>query len=119
MLLKNSSFLCPAIRENNGLSCDKSKISFLRNNANKVKVSIEKNSQNSKIKAAVIINGAGETIHKELEMPSMVDSGKGKGIGIINFFEGKNIFLTGATGLLGKGLFIILYTLFLNHSYIR
>lgn len=27
-----------------------------------------------------------------------------EGIGILNFFQGKNIFVTGATGLLGKGM---------------
>ncbi|KAL0392412.1 UNVERIFIED_CONTAM: hypothetical protein Sradi_2464000 [Sesamum radiatum] len=29
----------------------------------------------------------------------------GSGIGIVNFFEGKNIFITGGTGLVGKGTY--------------
>lgn len=35
----------------------------------------------------------------------------GSGIGIDNFFEGKNIFITGATGLLGKGTYVDIFML--------
>lgn len=96
MLLNKSSFSCPSIR---GLSCDKSKISLLCNDVKKIQLRRRKDSKNSKINAA-LCNGF-EAINKKLEMPSMVESGMG--IGITNFFQGKNIFLTGATGLLGKG----------------
>lgn len=42
----------------------------------------------------------------ESELPLQVESGgNGGGIGIDKFFEGKNIFITGATGLLGKGTY--------------
>ncbi|KAL8487223.1 hypothetical protein ACS0TY_023770 [Phlomoides rotata] len=41
----------------------------------------------------------------ESELPLEVESGdNGGGVGIDNFFNGKNIFITGATGLLGKAL---------------
>ncbi|KAI3470306.1 hypothetical protein Pfo_026969 [Paulownia fortunei] len=39
-----------------------------------------------------------------LQWPMPLGLESGKGIGIVNFFEGKNIFVTGATGLLGKVL---------------
>lgn len=38
---------------------------------------------------------------------TVVDSRDGNaGIGILDFYRGKNIFVTGATGLLGKGIYI-------------
>lgn len=41
--------------------------------------------------------------------------GPSKGIGIERYFERKNIFLTGATGLLGKGIAFHKYTLVLSY----
>ncbi|XP_057781285.1 fatty acyl-CoA reductase 2, chloroplastic-like [Salvia miltiorrhiza] len=79
--------------------CDKSKISLLCNNAKKIHLRRRIVSQNSKITAAVT-NGYDAV--GELKMPAMMESCTG--IGITNYFEGKNIFLTGATGLLGKVL---------------
>ncbi|XP_057772194.1 fatty acyl-CoA reductase 2, chloroplastic-like [Salvia miltiorrhiza] len=93
MLLKSSPFLCPA-------SCDKSMISLLCNDVRNVQLKSRIDCQNSKISAAGI--NSFEGIDKELEMPLTVESGMG--IGITNYFQGKNIFLTGATGLLGKVL---------------
>ncbi|KAH6815956.1 hypothetical protein C2S51_020776 [Perilla frutescens var. frutescens] len=101
MLLKKIPVSCPAIRDQiKGLSRDKSKISFLCNDEKKIEFSRKTICQNSKINAA-LINGY-EAINKELEIPLMVESGTG--IGIVKFFEGKNIFITGGTGLLGKVL---------------
>ncbi|XP_047938213.1 fatty acyl-CoA reductase 2, chloroplastic-like isoform X2 [Salvia hispanica] len=97
--LTKSPLFCPATREIKGMSCDRPKISFLCNDLNEIQLQ-RIYSKNSKINATVI--DGFKAVTKELEMPSMVDSGLG--IGISNFFEGKNIFLTGGTGLLGKVL---------------
>ncbi|KAL7145674.1 hypothetical protein ABFS83_07G102500 [Erythranthe nasuta] len=41
---------------------------------------------------------------KDLEVPHVRESSDKKGVGIVKFFRGKNIFITGGTGLLGKAL---------------
>lgn len=100
MFLKSSPFFCPTIREVKGFSSEKSKISLSRKDGKKIKLSRRIVCQRSEIKEE-LINGC-ETINQELDRLLRVDTGMG--IGITKFFEGKNIFLTGATGLLGKVL---------------
>lgn len=45
------------------------------------------------------------TITMEDEKAKLISQKTNSGIGIVEFFEGKNIFVTGATGFLGKGTF--------------
>lgn len=82
----------------------------------------EKNNSRSRSCGKVGVNFNGYTYFTaphhplESELPSLhADSDTdGSGIGIDKFFDGKNIFITGATGLLGKGLllFYLYYFLF-------
>ncbi|KAL8049008.1 hypothetical protein ABFS82_07G106700 [Erythranthe guttata] len=92
MLLSKSPFFCPPIRELNNFSChEKSRVQFLVNNKNNINIT----------KAA--INNGNLANSSNLEAPlGLIDSGKG--IGILQFFQRKNIFITGGTGLLGKVL---------------
>ncbi|KAL7106436.1 hypothetical protein ACP275_07G113800 [Erythranthe tilingii] len=89
MLLSKSPFFCPPIRELVNFSChEKSRVQFLVNSKNNINIT----------KAA--FNNAKSS---NLEVPlGLIDYGKG--IGILKFFQGKNIFITGGTGLLGKVL---------------
>ncbi|KAL9162374.1 hypothetical protein ABFS82_07G086500 [Erythranthe guttata] len=88
MLLCNSLVFWPAIRKPKNLLCSdhnrKSKIPSLVTN------------KHVSYKASASFNVTTKSTSYDLQ-------GKG-GVGIINFFQGKNIFITGGTGLLGKAL---------------
>ncbi|KAL7145450.1 hypothetical protein ABFS83_07G084700 [Erythranthe nasuta] len=88
MLLCNSLVFCPAIRKPKNLLCSdhnrKSKIQSLVTN------------KHVSYKARASFNVTTKSTNDDLQ-------GKG-GVGIVNFFQGKNIFITGGTGLLGKAL---------------
>ncbi|KAI3459885.1 hypothetical protein Pfo_016548 [Paulownia fortunei] len=102
MLLTQSSLFCPPNKFSFG-KCSKTKIPLFANHH-------EKNSFIGK--TAVLYNGYSyftSPCHPlELELPKYLkaepDAEDNAGIGIVKFFEGKNIFITGATGLLGKVL---------------
>ncbi|KAH6770436.1 hypothetical protein C2S52_015239 [Perilla frutescens var. hirtella] len=82
-MLLNNSLLCfyPVFGHIKSLSYEKFKKPFLRNYENKSQLSRRIHCQSVTTVAPVT-----------------------KGVGILQFFEGKNIFVTGATGLLGKVL---------------
>ncbi|XP_012832964.1 PREDICTED: fatty acyl-CoA reductase 2-like [Erythranthe guttata] len=100
MSVWNSLFVCPAIRKPKNLLCSdhhgkKSKVS-----------SLVTEKHFSKFTRASLNNGNGNVSAKandDLKVPLEGESSWGKGVGIVNFFQGKNIFITGGTGLLGKG----------------
>ncbi|KAK6116788.1 hypothetical protein DH2020_049521 [Rehmannia glutinosa] len=111
MLLTQSSLFCPPIKFSFG-KCPKTRIPLFANHH-------ERNNNIGFIsgKSCVLYNGYSyftSPCHPlELELPKhglMVDESidddddDSTGIGIVKFFEGKNIFITGATGLLGKDL---------------
>ncbi|KAL8049015.1 hypothetical protein ABFS82_07G107400 [Erythranthe guttata] len=94
MLLSKRPFFCQQIRVLNNFSCEKSSVRFLVNVEKKNNIARTRFRQiNIKTKVANI---------NKLEVSQGIESGKG--IGILKFFEGKNIFVTGGTGLLGKVL---------------
>ncbi|KAL7145627.1 hypothetical protein ABFS83_07G098400 [Erythranthe nasuta] len=101
MSVWNSLFVCPAIRKPKNLLCSdhhgkKSKVS-----------SLVTEKHHSKFTRASLNNGNGNVSAKandDLKVPLEGESSWGKGVGIVNFFQGKNIFITGGTGLLGKAL---------------
>ncbi|KAL3619868.1 hypothetical protein CASFOL_034780 [Castilleja foliolosa] len=104
MLLTQSSLFCPPIN----FSLQK-RLSLFPNN--------HRNENNNRLKTSVLYNGYSyftSPCHPlELELPNHLqadddepnyDDSNNAGLGIITFYEGKNIFITGATGLLGKVL---------------
>ncbi|KAL0402769.1 UNVERIFIED_CONTAM: Fatty acyl-CoA reductase 2 [Sesamum radiatum] len=123
LITQTSSFLCPAVPiNNNNLSSaaflhktrqvsvpipvkfcyDKTKFSMFSNEKSRY-------SRTTSIrKLSVLYNGYPyfPSLHHPLEseLPEASDDGDDGGIGILEFFQGKNIFITGATGLLGKAL---------------
>ncbi|KAL8049021.1 hypothetical protein ABFX02_07G106200 [Erythranthe guttata] len=102
MLLSSRPFFCQQIKELNNFSCEKSPVRFLVNLEKKNNIGRTRFRQiNIKTKAANI-NNDHIAFSKKMEVPQGIESGKG--IGILKFFEGKNIFVTGGTGLLGKVL---------------
>ncbi|CAA0818434.1 Fatty acyl-CoA reductase 2 [Striga hermonthica] len=83
------------------------KISFLGNNCENSKLT--KRLRDSTWKLGVNYNGYAyftSPLHPlEAELPLDAESGGNRaGVGIDEFFQGKNIFVTGATGLVGKAL---------------
>ncbi|KAL7106120.1 hypothetical protein ACP275_07G091600 [Erythranthe tilingii] len=102
MLLCNSLVLCPAIRKpKNLLCCDHQYYK------SKVPISLVTNKHCS-YKARASFNVTTKSTNDDLQ-------GKG-GVGIVHFFQGKNIFITGGTGLLGKGLLLLEPKLDSNYS---
>ncbi|XP_051126506.1 fatty acyl-CoA reductase 2, chloroplastic-like isoform X1 [Andrographis paniculata] len=109
MSLTQTSFFCPPTNISSKKLSPQTNISFFPNiHDNNLKYSQRKESG----KAAVLYNGYSyftSPCHPlELELPKydqfdfdVVEDYNG-GIGIVEFFAGKNIFLTGATGLVGK-----------------
>lgn len=103
-------FFSPTTGELKNLSYDKySKVPFLvheeiKNNKNRIRFG-----HSSKTKAA--LSNGHLSITRNLGVPLGIESGNG--IGITKFFQGKNILITGGTGLLGKGTFLRVHT----HTY--
>ncbi|XP_011085075.1 fatty acyl-CoA reductase 2 [Sesamum indicum] len=116
-LTQTTSFLCP---ENTLSFLHKAKVSCLPVKScydyDKTKFSLFSNGKSryprtSNIsKLSVLYNGYPyfPSLHHPLEselLPAASDhDGVDRGIGILEFFQGKNIFITGATGLVGKAL---------------
>ncbi|KAL8491660.1 hypothetical protein ACS0TY_023306 [Phlomoides rotata] len=106
MLLTQSSFLCPPTKFSLG-KCLKTNTPLLFTNNLEMKNRVSG-------KTAVLYNGYSyftSPCHPlQLELPTIEvgphdeDNNINQGIGILKFFEGKNILLTGATGLVGKVL---------------
>ncbi|KAI3459882.1 hypothetical protein Pfo_016545 [Paulownia fortunei] len=103
MLLTQSSFCSPPIKFSFGKHSHKTKLSLFGD--------YEKNKLRSRNSGKLGVNYNGYTYFSSLHHPLKsklsleVESGGDRGgIGIVKFFKGKNIFITGATGLLGKAL---------------
>ncbi|GER34196.1 fatty acyl-CoA reductase 2 [Striga asiatica] len=103
MLSTKSSLLCPPLIKTSSL-----KQSLFPYNYNVG--SCRKMHGSTSWKTGVLYNGYSyftspcHPLQLELPKDELVEEEESSGLGIVKFFQGKNIFLTGATGLLGKVL---------------